>query len=1287
MGNTTIAVLEEVTQVVEIVLPGPQGPVGDIHPSMPGLVQQATDAATSATASALSADTSEANASASAAAALASKNAAAVSEGNALASANAASGSATVASTKADEASASATAAATSATDAAASATAAATSATNTANALVGERSAVATLTNKTITSPVIDSGAANGVPYLNGSKVLTSGSALTFDGTNLGVTTGLNVGSGTSQTYIAGKALQFYNTGAGDGLIKAADDASSLVAIGVNKTEVKFYSSGSEQMRLTSTGLGIGTSSPSVKLDVNGNAQLRANGYLLFLNSDNTNSYYIQNNGATGSANPVLDFIQGGIGTRMRIDASGNLGIGTSSPSSKLDVNGVINSNDSLAVTKAGSDSVGSGPYIYLRDAASPSSAWVTQLGASGAYDFWNYTAGLGWVRKATLDSSGNLGLGVTTSAGYGLLQVGKSPASIPTTDSNVPAGQSYGHFASSPSSSDWLMLRGPYSAGLNSTHTAGIFLQDQFQDNGAYGGRYIQASGLALAFGRFNNGIIGSSNGTLVEHGRFDSGGNLGVGTSSPDSRLHIVGAGSGSNYASLRVGYNGTTTNYYDAGVHNFRGAGGIDSTVKMTLDASGRLSIGTAGAVQDVGLNVFAPTAVFGNGGGGTGPRAGFISSASSVSLILDQSVTASGDGLAAGVDYLVITRDTSGNAHIGNSSTTGLLTLGAGAGGAAVMTVRPSGVVSMTGAFSSMRTIKCVTSYENVNVATYGHKIKTSIPKGDDGFYTISLRGYDYRAQIPIDLSLSFYNYGIGGLIQYSATSKSAWTPTITLGYEYDKVVIHFGLQMSDGYYVHFDVDAVTYASPIDRFVGWTCVDEAFTGTGGVVVAYRNRAGTMIVDTQLLVGGTASSAKVGVLSGNQPAFRGDTSTSNESLILTGNNSNFQVVHDLSNAVTLYNSGGGIRNKFHGGNGNWIVHDASVGLDRMTLDASGNLGIGTSSPTPYGPSALGNGLHVAATQPVLRLNGTGTTTGIYDIYVPANTDALVFFDAKAGTNRLTLDASGNLGLGVTPSAWSGFKVFQANYGGFASFLSGGNIQTGVFSNVYFDGSSYKYISTNVATYYNQNNGVHQWINAASGTAGSPISSTQAMTLDASGNLLVGTTSSVNQTGGISRFVAYSTGGAADSGIQVLGFGDGFGYGIQSRLVAGSVANAGWHMRLYESGGTAAGGIYSTGTTTSFNTGSDYRLKNITGPVTNSGAYIDSLNPVEGTWKADGSTFVGLIAHEVQEVSRTQVATGVKDGEQMQAMDYSASELIANMIAELKSLRARVAALESR
>jgi hypothetical protein len=110
-----------------------------------------------------------------------------------------------------------------------------------------------------------------------------------------------------------------------------------------------------------------------------------------------------------------------------------------------------------------------------------------------------------------------------------------------------------------------------------------------------------------------------------------------------------------------------------------------------------------------------------------------------------------------------------------------------------------------------------------------------------------------------------------------------------------------------------------------------------------------------------------------------------------------------------------------------------------------------------------------------------------------------------------------------------------------------------------------------------------------------------------------------------------------------------------------------------------------GTRTGNITNTNAATAYNTSSDYRLKEIDGPIANSGAYIDALKPVQGSWKADGSRFIGLLAHEVQEVSETPIATGEKDGEEMQAMDYSAPELITNLIAEIQSLRARVAQLE--
>jgi hypothetical protein len=95
-----------------------------------------------------------------------------------------------------------------------------------------------------------------------------------------------------------------------------------------------------------------------------------------------------------------------------------------------------------------------------------------------------------------------------------------------------------------------------------------------------------------------------------------------------------------------------------------------------------------------------------------------------------------------------------------------------------------------------------------------------------------------------------------------------------------------------------------------------------------------------------------------------------------------------------------------------------------------------------------------------------------------------------------------------------LGVTPSAWNlGKAVEVGNAGNSIWGPAAGNFI--LLSNAYYN-SGYKYAATGTATYYQQYSGQHQWAIAASGTAGNAITFTQAMTLDASGRLGIGTTS---------------------------------------------------------------------------------------------------------------------------------------------------------------------------
>jgi hypothetical protein len=390
---------------------------------------------------------------------------------------------------------------------------------------------------------------------------------------------------------------------------------------------------------------------------------------------------------------------------------------------------------------------------------------------------------------------------------------------------------------------------------------------------------------------------------------------------------------------------------------------------------------------------------------------------------------------------------------------------------------------------------------------------------------------------------------------------------------------------------------------------------------------------------------------------------RPAGSGD-------LILSWNA--FNTSGNTSGSGYVYKNTGDVASSYEqNGAHRWYVAPSGTAGDAisftqaMTLDASGNLGIGTTSPLAK--------LHTSGSGTVSNFITTSDSGGV-NLYLQVSGSAanigspngvpLTF--TTANTVKATLDTSGNLGLGVTPSAIGGGRYLQ-----FLSTSSVGQQANGTanfMNNAYESGgNSFSYIVSAGAARYNVSAGTHAWYNAPSGTAGDAISFTQAMSLTAAGDLLIGQTSANYNVNGTFITATGGVNSVATSATAAL---------FNRKSTDGAIID-------FYRDTSNPGSISVTTSATSYNTSSDYRLKNITGPITTSGAYIDSLNPVEGTWKADGSTFVGLIAHEVQESSRTLVATGEKDGEQMQGMDYSNSELIANLIAEIQSLRARLAA----
>lgn len=312
-----------------------------------------------------------------------------------------------------------------------------------------------------------------------------------------------------------------------------------------------------------------------------------------------------------------------------------------------------------------------------------------------------------------------------------------------------------------------------------------------------------------------------------------------------------------------------------------------------------------------------------------------------------------------------------------------------------------------------------------------------------------------------------------------------------------------------------------------------------------------------------------------------------------------------------------------------------------------------------------------STLGNGTLVLAgttsgTTTVTATAVAGTTT----LTLPAATDTLV---GKATTDTLTnktlTGAAMNGTLGATTPSTGAFTTLSAtgNMG-----LSGATVSTGTVS-LTFPNNYY-------AAWYDSgtSGGTQVFIRGTSavmeyGAASySWTTSGTKMTLDASGNLLVGTTSAV-----LSGKITTSFAGNVINGATFDDTGNGNGAGFI----------------IFSESGTAIGSVSRVASTSAvaYNTTSDYRLKTVTGSVTGQGSRIDALKPIDYLWKDGGQQARGFLAHEFQTVYPNSV-TGEKDAvdadgnPKHQSMQAATSEVIADLVAEIQSLRKRLAALES-
>jgi hypothetical protein len=598
-------------------------------------------------------------------------------------------------------------------------------------------------------------------------------------------------------------------------------------------------------------------------------------------------------------------------------------------------------------------------------------------------------------------------------------------------------------------------------------------------------------------------------------------------------------------------------------------------------------------------------------------------------------------------------------------------------------------------------------------------------------------------------------------------------------------------------------------------------------DFVWAGNSGSYTEWMrlSSSGLTLTSNPTLSGGTANG--VTYLNGSKVLTSGSALTfdgTNLGVGLSSTNGKLNILQSLSGAATstgiwltdnattsLY-----VNNISSGLSGIWSSGALAFGSNNGTFaegmrltssslyTASGiNVGIGTSSPveklTVNGAIAVTGGItgH-GANRTTLSQEGAN---GAYWQSYGANTSTYGTFKLRQASSDFSLarvaveiDTSGNLGLGVTPSAWySARKAFQTGVGASLQGSTGTYSFAELDANALLNASNNEvYIGNDYATKYRQNAGVHAWYTAASGTAGNAITFTQAMTLDASGNWVVGGTSVLSRaniyadssaknlalfgrssdnastfeiwnnagstryaflyadsietqlasggarpleffTNGTERARIDSSGTFRVKGAGTAGSTDAFQVSGSATASAVSIDSSGNLLvgttnsdaKLNVSGSASTGvtarfsgssnatnplsqfitsdttgnpylTLYYTDSSSSrgsvqynrgtgfllYNTTSDYRAKDILGPVTDSGAVIDSTPVYIGKMKGATQSRPMFIAHETPSYAHTGEKDAVDaDGNPVyQQMD--ASTLVPVMWAEIQSLRKRLA-----
>ena len=322
------------------------------------------------------------------------------------------------------------------------------------------------------------------------------------------------------------------------------------------------------------------------------------------------------------------------------------------------------------------------------------------------------------------------------------------------------------------------------------------------------------------------------------------------------------------------------------------------------------------------------------------------------------------------------------------------------------------------------------------------------------------------------------------------------------------------------------------------------------------------------------------------------------------------------------------------------------GNVVIAAPSSGY---ALDVTGT-GRFTSSITGVNATFAGTPSNTvqAAGSPYLYLNG-GTGTSYTTLQQGVGKFDIHQFNGSTFVNTFTITSAGNVGIGITPQGIGTAKTLEI---GSRGLIYDNNDNFAYVNNGYNDGS-WRYKQTGFATILSTDSGSFVFSNAPSGSQGSAFSFTERVRISANGEIGVAMTGLTTTTTG-----TLITRGQAYANLRLFG-------------------TEGQTWASFYLSGTAVGSITGSGSTTSYNTSSDYRLKEDLKPVKGL-EIVNKINVYDYKWKSNNSRMDGVLAHELAEVLPYAVH-GIKDGEEMQGVDYS--KIVPVMVQAIKELKSEI------